>query len=93
MQSDQRHHNFDIFRKLIPVHPGNGQQQNSESGQGELQTEYPGLQGKISVQYPPLSQLALGKTKKGRSLLGVDHTHKLTITFLSNYQVRLRSLK
>ena len=64
LQSDQCHHTFDIFRKLIPVHPGNGQQQARESGQGELQTAYPGLQGKISVQYPPLSQLAVGKTKK-----------------------------
>ena len=92
LRSHQRHYFFNIFCKLVPVHCI-GQQQYIKPGQRELQTEKPGMQGKSWVQYPPSSQLAVGKTRKGRSLLGVDHTHKLTRTFHSNCHVQLRSLK
>ena len=64
LRSHQRYYYFDIFRKLVPVQD-NGQQQYTKPGQGELQTAKPGIQGKVGVQYPPSSQGAVGKTRKG----------------------------
>ena len=64
LRSHQRYYYFDIFRKLVPVQD-NGQQQYTKPGQGELQTAKPGIQGKVGVQYPPSSQEAVGKTRKG----------------------------
>ena len=63
LRSHQHYYYFDIFRKLVPAHY-NGQQQVIKPGQRALQTPKPGRQGNLVVQYPPSSQLAVGKTRK-----------------------------
>ena len=68
LRSHQRYYYFERFRKFVPVHD-NGQQQYIKPTQGALQRAKPGRQGKVGVQYPPVSQGAVGKTRKGRSFV------------------------
>ena len=84
LRSHQRHYYFDILRKIVPAQYL-GPQQFGLSGSGQLFGTWiePDGQGKESslIQCPLREAQSVRKTRNVVRLLGVDNTHKLTITF------------